>query len=151
MSGIELRDVVESDIEVFFEQQLDADAVAMAAFPARDRPAHDAHWAKLMANPALIKKTVLVDGRVAGNIGSYEQDGRWLVGYWIGKDFWGKGVATEALRKLIELLQGRPLSAYVAKHNAGSIRVLEKCGFVVESEVAGPDGVDELLMSREVS
>jgi RimJ/RimL family protein N-acetyltransferase len=65
----------------------------MAAFPARDRAAFDAHWAKILGNPAMVKQTILVDGQdgqVAGNIGSWPQDGVRLVGYWIGKEHWGK-------------------------------------------------------------
>jgi RimJ/RimL family protein N-acetyltransferase len=128
-----LRDVVESDLPVFFEHQRDPDATTMADFPARDRDAFDAHWERLLADPSLYKKTILFEGQVAGNIGSWAQDGRRLVGYWIGKEFWGKGLATEALAELIDDL-GTPLYAYVAKTNIGSIRVLEKCGFVPSDE-----------------
>jgi RimJ/RimL family protein N-acetyltransferase len=129
-----LRDVVESDLPVFFEHQQDPEASAMADFPARDREAFDAHWERLLADPSLYKKTILFEGQVAGNIGSWAQDGRQLVGYWIGKEFWGKGLATQALGELIEELDTRPLYAYVAKANIGSIRVLEKCGFVRSGE-----------------
>jgi RimJ/RimL family protein N-acetyltransferase len=129
-----LRDVVESDLPVLFEHQRDPDATTMADFPARDRDAFDAHWERLLADPSLYKKTILFEGQVAGNIGSWAQDGRRLVGYWIGKEFWGKGLATQALAELIDDLGTRPLYAYVAKTNIGSIRVLEKCGFVPSDE-----------------
>jgi RimJ/RimL family protein N-acetyltransferase len=129
-----LRDVVESDLPVLFEHQRDPDATTMADFPARDRDAFDAHWERLLADPSLYKKTILFEGQVAGNIGSWAQDGRRLVGYWIGKEFWGKGLATQALAELIDDLGTLPLYAYVAKTNIGSIRVLEKCGFVPSDE-----------------
>lgn len=129
-----LREVVESDLPVFFEHQQDPEATAMADFPARDREAFDAHWARLLADDTLTKKTIVFEGQVAGNIGSWHQDGRRLVGYWLGKEFWGKGLATQALAELIDELGTRPLHAYVAKTNIGSIRVLEKCGFVREDE-----------------
>ena len=61
---------------------------------------------------------------------SWEQDGKQLVGYWIGSEFWGKGVATQALGEFVAELEQRPLHAWVATSNVGSIRVLEKCGFV---------------------
>jgi RimJ/RimL family protein N-acetyltransferase len=49
------------------------------------------------------------------------------VGYWIGREYWGKGVATEALSQFLAHAEvRRPLHAAVAKHNVGSIRVLEK-------------------------
>jgi RimJ/RimL family protein N-acetyltransferase len=129
-----LRDVLESDLPVFFEHQSDPEATAMADFPPRDREAFDAHWERVLADPALIKKTIVFEGRVAGNAVSWEQDGRRLVGYWVGKEFWGKGLATQALTELIDELGTRPLYAYVAKTNIGSIRVLEKCGFVRSDE-----------------
>ena len=106
----------------------------MADFPARDREAFDAHWERVLAGETNIHKTVVFEGQVAGNAVSWEQDGRRLVGYWLGKEFWGKGIATQALAELVEVLGTRPLYAYVAKTNIGSIRVLEKCGFVPSDE-----------------
>jgi RimJ/RimL family protein N-acetyltransferase len=129
-----LRNVTESDLPIFFEQQLDPDATTMAAFPARDREAFMAHWAKILANNSVIVKTILFDGQVAGNIVGFEMDGKREVGYWIGKEYWGKGIATKALAAFLDHVQTRPLYAYVAKHNIGSRRVLEKCGFTVEGE-----------------
>ena len=132
---VRLRNIEPNDVPIFYEQQLDADATRMAAFPARDRAAFDAHWAtQILGNPAAIKQAILVDGQVAGNIGSWPQDGVRLVGYWIGKEHWGKGVATRALAAFLDLVTERPLHAHVAKHNLGSIRVLEKCGFRLEQE-----------------
>ena len=129
-----LRDVTESDLPIFFEQQLDPDATEMAAFPARDREAFMAHWVKILANNSVIVKTILFDGQVAGNIVGFEMDGKREVGYWIGKEYWGKGIATKALAAFLDQVQTRPLYAYVAKHNIGSRRVLEKCGFTVVGE-----------------
>jgi len=135
-----LRDVIDSDLPIFFEHQRDPEATSMAAFPARDRAAFDAHWQKILADDQLTAKTVLFEDRVAGNVVSWEQDGKRLVGYWIGREFWGQGLATRALAELLAELPQRPLHAYVAATNAGSIRVLEKCGFVLAEEEP-----DELL------
>ena len=147
---VRLRDVEANDLPIFYEQQLDADAARMAAFASRDRAAFDAHWAtNILGNPAAITQTILLDDQVAGNIGSWPQDGVRLVGYWIGKEHWGKGVATRALAAFLLRVIDRPLYAHVAKHNVGSIRVLEKCGFTFEreenGEVAGDD-VQELVL-----
>jgi RimJ/RimL family protein N-acetyltransferase len=133
MTGV-LRDVLESDLPVFFEHQRDPEATHMADFPARDREAFDAHWQRVLGDETLTAKTIVFEGQVAGNIGSWEQDGRRLVGYWLGREFWGKGLATKALAELVDELGTRPLYAYVAKTNVGSIRVLEKCGFVRSHE-----------------
>jgi RimJ/RimL family protein N-acetyltransferase len=125
-----LRDVLESDLDAFFEYQREPEANRMAIFPARDREAFDAHWRRLLADDSVTKKTIVHEGEVAGNIGCWEQEGRRLVGYWIGQEFWGKGLATRALRELTDEVTARPLHAWVAASNVGSIRVLEKCGFV---------------------
>lgn len=150
---VRLRNVEPDDLPIFYEQQRDPDATRMAAFPARDRAAFDAHWAtNVLGNPAAVNQTILVNGQVAGNIGSWPQDGLRLVGYWIGKEHWGKGVATRALGALLHLVTERPLHAHVARHNVGSIRVLEKCGFGLEREEsvedAGEDGAELLLVLR---
>ena len=141
-----LREVVEADLPVFYEHQRDREAAAMAAFPPRERDAFMAHWAKTLANDSALTWTVVSDGAVAGNIGCWEDDGRRLVGYWIGREFWGRGLATQALAELLDVVDARPLHAYVAKSNVASIRVLEKCGFVKVGEHAGDDGIEELLL-----
>lgn len=128
--GVVLREVTEDDLPVFFEHQLDAEAAAMAAFPPRDRESFLTHWrTRVLGDDASLVRTVLADGRVAGNVVSWSAEGERLVGYWIGREFWGRGVATAALRRFVDLLPERPLRARVAVHNAGSIRVLEKAGF----------------------
>src|SRR2546423_8767174 len=126
---IQLRDVEADDLPLFFEHQRDPIAVAMVAFHSRDLAAFGQHWAKLLADDSLLKKTVIVDGEVAGNIGSWTAEGKREVGYWIDRAFWGRGVATEALSVFLCLEKTRPLYAGVAKHNVASIRVLQKCGF----------------------
>jgi len=137
-----LRDVVETDLDAFFEHQRDPEATRMALFPARDREAFDAHWRRILADGTLTKKTIVHEGRVAGNALAWEQDGRRLVGYWVGREFWGKGLATRALAELVQEVTHRPLHAWVATSNVASIRVLEKCGFVV---VGSRSELDERL------
>ena len=106
----------------------------MAAFPSRDREPFMAHWAKIMANESMIQKTILFNDQVAGNVVCWEQDGEREVGYWVGKEFWGKGIATKALAEFLSQVKTRPLVAHVAKHNIASRRVLEKCGFTFDKE-----------------
>jgi RimJ/RimL family protein N-acetyltransferase len=139
-NAVRLRDVVASDLPVFYEHQRDPAANFMAAFTAKDpadRAAFDAHWKKLLDNDAIIKRTVLVDGQVAGNVASFEQMGDREVTYWLGRSFWGRGVATAALEQLLEVESVRPLYARVAKDNLASIRVLEKCKFTIIGEDRG--------------
>lgn len=147
---IRLQDVTEDDLPIFFAQQQDPDAIRMAAFTPRDRKAFMEHWHKLMGDDSLVLKTIFFDGQVTGYISSWEQDGQRLVAYWIGKEFWSKGIATRALTDFLDLAPARPLYAQVAIHNIASIRVLEKCGFTIASdETIQPitsDGHEEVVM-----
>ena len=136
-NDILLRDVTDGDLTIFFEHQLDPDANRMAAFPARDRDAFTAHWTKILGDETVTLKTIVFDGHVAGNMVSFEQLGEPQVGYWIGKEYWGKGIATQALSEFLGYVKARPLYARVAKHNVASIRVLEKCGFTICGEDKG--------------
>jgi RimJ/RimL family protein N-acetyltransferase len=145
---VALRPVRAADLSAFFEHQRDPEAIAMAAFAARERPAFMAHWERILADPTAIARTVLADDDVAGNMGSFERDGLREVGYWIARAHWGRGVATAALREFLAVDTHRPLHARVATHNTGSRRVLEKCGFTILREIPDPegDGVDEVLL-----
>jgi RimJ/RimL family protein N-acetyltransferase len=127
--GAFLRDVVDTDLPVFFEHQRDPEANRMAAFPARDEEAFTTHWRKILADERNTTKTIVFEGEVAGNISAFDRDGKREVGYWIGREFWGKGLATKALAELLEHETERPLYARVATANPASVRVLEKCGF----------------------
>ncbi len=144
-----LRELVDSDLPVFFEHQRDREAVRMAAFPSRDHDAFITHWAKVRRDPSNIIRTIVCDGQVAGNIGSWIAEHRRLIGYWIGRELWGRGVATAALVAFVAEIKERPLYAFVVKHNVGSIRVLEKCEFVPSPEhdpgIAGEDAIHEVL------
>ena len=143
-----LRDVLEDDLPIFFEHQRDADARRMAAFPGREWDAFVAHWrTKVLAEPSAKARTVELDGRVAGYVSSWEQDGKCLIAYWLGKEYWGRGVATAAVAEFLAAHETRrPLHAYVARANVSSIRVLEKSGFqALGPPAAGADGVGEIL------
>ncbi len=141
---IHIRDVTESDLPILYEQQLDPEATAMAAFPSREHDAFMAHWKKIMAYENNLIKTISYVGEVAGYILSWEMEGEREVGYWLGKEYWGKGIATQALTEYISIVKTRPLMAHVARHNIGSRRVLEKCGFKVigEDKYTNPAGVE---------
>ena len=135
--GVVLRDVTDDDLPIFFEQELDPDANYMAAFTAKDpsdRAAFNAHWARIRADETVMVRTILWNGVVAGNIASYELSGKPEVSYWLGKQYWGKGIAMAALAAFLSFFTVRPLFAHVAKDNIASIRVLQKCGFTIAGE-----------------
>jgi RimJ/RimL family protein N-acetyltransferase len=140
---VRLRDVVDDDLAAFFAYQSDPEAVRLAAVMPREHEDFLAHWAKIRADASVRIRTVLVDGEVAGNVLTFDREGHREVGYWIGKPYWGRGVATRALSAFLHEVTTRPLYGVAAKHNAGSIRVLEKCGFRItgeEKEFSNMDG-----------
>lgn len=150
-----LRNVIDDDLPIFFEQQLDQEANHMAAFTAKnpaDREAFMAHWHRILANEKIIIRTIIFNGQVAGNVLSYEDEGHPEVCYWIGKEYWGRGIATRALTEFLAHNNTiRPIYARVAKDNAGSRRVLEKCGFKIIEESKGfanarRQEIEELLL-----
>jgi len=142
-----LRPVVEADLEAFYEQQADPESVELAALAARSREEHFPHWRKSLADETTLARTIDIDGVAAGHIVSFLRDGLEPreVGYWIAREYWGRGVATAALAAFLEEETRRPLTAGVAIHNIASRRVLEKCGFTVIETLTDPkgDGVDE--------
>ncbi|WP_309895118.1 GNAT family protein [Archangium sp.] len=140
-----LREMNEVDLPIFFEYQQEPDAKRMAAFPEIEREAFMTHWREhVLGNAGVQKKTIVIDNKVAGNVVSWEQSGQRLVGYWVGQDYWGRGIATAALLEFLKYETTRPLYAYVTVRNLGSIRVLEKGGFRPVAEHAkGSDGNEE--------
>ncbi len=135
-----LRDVTPDDLPIFFEQQRDSEANFMAAFTSKnpdDREAFDAHWQRILASDTVTIQTILYDGQVAGSVLSYVESGGTEVSYWIGREFWGRGIASRALAAFMVQKKERPLYARAAKDNAGSLRVLEKNGFVIVGEDKG--------------
>lgn len=129
-----LRDLTENDLPILFEHQNDREASRMAAFLPRDPSDRDAfmtHWKRILADPAVTTKVILWNGQIAGSVGSFCWEGKPQVTYWLGKAFWGKGIATQALTEFLRIFNTRPLYASAARDNPGSIRVLEKCGFAI--------------------
>jgi RimJ/RimL family protein N-acetyltransferase len=131
---VTLRPVEPADLPILFEHQRDPAGIAMAGVGGRVREWFDEHWAKILADEDSLIRTVLAGGEVAGHVLSFERDGLREVGYWIGRDHWGRGVATAALMAFLGEEPFRPLHAGVLPANAGSLRVLEKCGFAVVGE-----------------
>ena len=97
-----------------------------------------AHWTRILEDETTSIQTILFNGQVAGSVFTYEdEDGRPEVSYWIGKSYWGKGIATRALSAFLKHIEVRPLYARAAKDNLASLRVLEKCGFARIGEDKG--------------
>jgi RimJ/RimL family protein N-acetyltransferase len=150
----ELRGLRDEDTAVLFEQWADPVAAHMAAFTGpdhMDRAAFERRLSRLSADETVINNVIVVDGEVVGTIGSWGEPGDREVTYWIGRSFWGKGIATAALEAFLTVDPTRPLRARVASDNVASRRVLEKCGFQViayERGFAGARGceIEEVVL-----
>jgi len=145
MSQVALRPVEVGDLDAIFEQMRDPESVRMAAFTPEDpndRSAFDAHMAKVMSSSENRLRAIIRDSRLVGTIASYVSEGATEVTYWIDRTCWGQGIATRALRLLLEEISVRPIRARAASDNAGSLRVLQKAGFhPIGTEVSfAPDG-----------
>lgn len=140
MTTITLRNIVEDDLVILFQNQCDIEAQHMAAFTDDDpnnEAAFYAKWRKHLANDAIVNRVIIYQSEVAGYITHFDFFGEPSIGYWLGRDYWGKGIATEALRLFLNEIVQRPLYARAAKDNAGSLRVLQKCGFNIIGDDSG--------------
>lgn len=132
-----LRDVEDADLPILYEHQRDPESSRMADFPPRDWDAFTIHWAKLRADATVTTKAIVADGELVGDLFAWNRDGRRLIGYWIARSHWGRGIASAALARFVASEAARPLYAHVARHNAASLRVLAKCGFTICEESDG--------------
>lgn len=134
--SVSLRQIIESDLEAIFVHQSDPIANQLAQFPPRDREAFFKHWHQnILGQVNVLPRAIVVDGKFVGNIGHWQSDGQALIGYWIDREYWGKGIATQTLAQFLPLVSLRPLFAHVAKHNLASQRVLLKHGFVLTDQL----------------
>lgn len=130
---ITLRHTIISDLEFFFQFQLDKEACYLAAFTPKDpadKAAYLEKYTRFLSDPTKNHQTILVGNTIAGSISKFEIEGNAEITYWIDKKFWNNGVATTALKNFLHIEKARPIFGRVAYDNIGSQRVLEKSGFV---------------------
>ena len=149
--NVELREVQDSDLRVLFEFQLDEDANQMALTHPRSAEVFDAHWNETLSDPNVTARVILVNESVAGIVSVFPSDDGHSLGYWLGRNFWGQGVATRSVQLLLAEACERPILARAAVSNKASLRVLQKCGFlIVRSEFSPGDDryieCDELVL-----
>ncbi|HYI21102.1 MAG TPA: GNAT family N-acetyltransferase [Candidatus Limnocylindrales bacterium] len=125
-----LREVEESDIVAFYEHQLDPQAAAMGAYEPRGLEELTARWHRMVVNPTITARAITVDNQTVGHVVSWiEDDGHRELGYLVASAFWGRGIATAAVRDMLKIVTDRPIEAWIAPTNAASIRVVERNGF----------------------
>lgn len=147
---VRLRDVQNADLEVFLEQEQDPEATRRSMFAPRDRDRFLTHWTtRILADPTVFVQTVTVDGEPAGNvIAWWEQDER-FIGYWFGRQYWGRGIGTRALELFLRKETVRPLHADPFAGNTASVRLLEKHGFQRTATVRHGDNEHIMLVLHE--
>ncbi|WBQ06140.1 GNAT family N-acetyltransferase [Kribbella sp. CA-293567] len=129
MSEVSLRAITPEDLPTLFENQYDPASATMAGVPIREEADFYVRRTRTEADPATDTRAVMVDGEMAGDVVSWTDESGRHVGYRIAQRFWGRGIATTALRLFLAELTDRPLQADLLKTNIGSRRVLEKNGF----------------------
>jgi RimJ/RimL family protein N-acetyltransferase len=135
MTEVSLRAITPDDLPALFENQYDPASAAMAGVPSKEKDEFYAHRQRVEANPENITRAIVVDGELAGDVVSWADEGGRHVGYRLAQRFWGRGIATIALRLFLDEVTERPLNADLVQSNVGSRRVLEKNGF----RLLGPD------------
>ncbi|MGI8466845.1 MAG: GNAT family N-acetyltransferase, partial [Pyrinomonadaceae bacterium] len=101
---VKLRQTEKSDLELFFQFQLDKEANYLAAFTPKDPADKEAYFEKFtrhLNDPTINMQTILVDETIAGSIAKFEMEGDTEITYWIDRNFWGKGIATTALKNFL--------------------------------------------------
>src|SRR5258708_8138285 len=134
--SITIREVESSDIETFYEHEIGPEAIRMAAFVCedpKDKVAFDAHWDKILNSSQITKRTIVAEGQVAGHISCYPHGENLEVTYWLGREFWGRGLATQDINRMLHPVADRATFARVATRTTRAIRVLAKCGFITSA------------------
>jgi RimJ/RimL family protein N-acetyltransferase len=135
---VRLRNVERDDLPRMNSMQLDPESNRLAVQIPRSAEAFEAHWADALRDPSVTAKAILLGEEMVGYVCCFGRDGRANVGYWVSREHWGKGIASRALELLLLEVATRPLYAHVATSNGASLRVLQKCGFVVERVQVSP-------------
>lgn len=141
---VTLRRTAAGDVRVLHGLEVDVFSNEMAGTKPRDWATFEARWAEILADvdggvTGVTPRVIVVDGVVVGAVNIAPHDGADSIGYWIGREHWGRGIATRAVALMLREFTRRPLIATTAGHNAASVRVLEKNGFVVVSRRMTPE------------
>lgn len=146
MNAPTLRPPIPADFPIFFRQQTDPISCELAAYPPREWERFDRNWRNSIEDSGIVARTIIIDGSVAGHLIAWPDDDRMLIGYWLDRALWDRGIMTSALAQFLPLVDTRPLFAHVAAHNPASASLLHRAGFVEQEHVIADDGVPEILL-----
>lgn len=111
----------------------------MAGTKPRSWEVFAARWEEVLIDPQVTARAIVVGAEILGAINVFPTESRLFVGYWIAREHWGRGVASTALRLMLDEVRQRPIYARVASHNPASLRVLTRNGFVEIDRRQGPE------------
>ncbi len=156
-AAIHLRRTLPTDVSALFQIQLDPAGNQLAGTKPRERAAFEARWEEILREPptpptGVTPRVIIADGALVGSINIFPQEGTESIGYWIAREYWGRGIATRAIALLIGEVGTRPLFARVEAHNVASRRALERNGFVITARFHRPAsdryvGADVLVLT----
>ena len=100
------------------------------------------------SSPDDLRFSIFYDEILVGGVGvSFEEHNQLDLGYWVAKDYWGNGFATEASKGLINYVKNetefKAITACYVKGNKTSAKVLKKLGFIEIGEC------EEYFLSRK--
>lgn len=110
-------------------------------FPYTERDAHDFIAMMLSSDESsTFAYAITIDDRAVGSIGAFRQGNIHRqtaeLGYYLAEEYWGRGIMTEAIRQLCEIVWNTTdilrIYAEPFAYNTGSRRALEKAGFSFE-------------------
>ncbi|MGM9803910.1 MAG: GNAT family N-acetyltransferase [Muribaculaceae bacterium] len=142
-----LRPWHEADAEVLYHLAKDEDVGPRAGWAPHKSVDESLEIIRtVFHNPTTWAIVLRETGAVVGAIGYGEscecslpaRQGEMTVGYWVGKDYWNRGICTDALRLMIaRVVNHTGIQSLISGHyvdNVASGRVMEKCGFVPTGE-----------------
>lgn len=157
--AIVLRDVEDADLHAFYSYLQDPQAQAMASSSSEDGSdpqAFDSYWAKLRRSPTAVTRTIALsedpEHGVVGHIEKFVDEERPYVRYWVDREYWGRGIGTNALRVFLdEVVTERPIFARLTRSNEAALVVLKRNGFKNVGQDTGYDAMrgrmlDDLIM-----
>lgn len=130
---IQLTKTVQDDLHALFQFQIDKEGIHLAAFTPKDpndKEAYIKKYTPFLSDPTINMRTIKTNNEIIGSVSKFIMEDEAEITYWIDRKYWGKGIATTALKDFLKIEQTRPIHARVAFDNYGSQKVLEKCGFV---------------------
>ena len=130
-TSIQLRPVLADDAALFFEHHLEVRPLPAGASLADRKAVFCDRWMQMLADETVLARTIVSKGDVAGYVVCSRQHEQPTISSWLGRKFWGHGIATQALQDFIDLVEERPVYARVAYDNLAALQVLRKTGFAI--------------------